>query len=354
MVTINDENETQAALAQVPASEKTIPDAFARKFSVLNAGEHAGWVFDNVDIDISPARSFMVPLLVRQRPIGAVVFEHRSPSDPSDQTESFSAAASIAAGIIAMTSESRQNTRLAENFADILGRLKTTRQKLAEAKTLEGVAEMAAGASHELNNPLAVISGRTQLLLDIETDENKLQMLKQISTRAEQVSQIVRDLMSFARPKAPAPVRINIAEIIDSAVRQTEQQYNTSQLDLKLESSGDLPVVTVDVNQVAEALKNILSNALDSYPNSNGPITISVDMPEEAGCVTIRISDSGCGMDTETLAKSAEPFFSAKPAGRKRGMGLAHARRLLNLNNAEIHIQSKPNHGTTVTIKIKN
>jgi putative nucleotidyltransferase with HDIG domain len=353
MVTLDDLNETKTILVNVPAGSEAIPAAIQKKFAVLKASETSKWIFDQLDFEMCKSSTVIVPLLVRQRAVGAIVFEHRSPADPADQIESLCTAATIAAGVIAMTGISDDHSRLAEKFADLLGLLKTTREKLAEAHTLAGVAEMAAGASHELNNPLAVISGRTQLLIDIETDENKKQMLKQIHGRADEVSQIVEELMAFARPTAPNPVTISVEEIIGSAVRQTEEEYNLRKLKLTLESPADSPNINADVAQMATAIKNIISNSLDSYPAGNGPITITIDTPKEEGFVTVRIIDTGCGMNTQTLAKATQPFFSAKPAGRKRGMGLAHARRLLDLNNAELHLQSKPEQGTTVTIKIK-
>lgn len=353
MVTLDNSSEPKTILVNVPAGIHAIPAAIQKKFDILKASETSKWIFGEIGFDMYESSTMIIPLLVRQRAIGALVFEHRSPSDPKDQIESLCTAATIAAGVIAMTGVSDDQARLAEQFADLLGQLKITREKLAEAKTLAGVAEMAAGASHELNNPLAVISGRTQLLMDIETDENKKQMLKQIHARADEVSQIVEDMMSFAMPTAPNPVNISVEEIIGSAIRQTEQEHNIRKMELTLSSAADMPVVNVDVDQVATAIKKILSNSLDSYAGGNGPIMITIDTPKEEGFVTVRISDSGCGMNAETLTKAVQPFFSAKPAGRKRGMGLAHARRLLELNNAQMHLQSKPEDGTTVTIKIK-
>ena len=353
MVTVDDSHQPAIKLVNVPATAEAIPTKIKEKFGVLKASENSKWIFDQLDFEMFKSASMTIPLLVRQRAIGAIVFEHRLPCDPTDQAENLSKAAAIAAGIIAMTSISKGHEKLSEQFADILGQLKATREKLTETRSLAGVAEMAAGASHELNNPLAVISGRTQLLMDIETDENKQQMLKQIHARADEVSHIVADLMEFARPSEPNSVTISIEEIIGLAVRQTEEQYNIRKLELNLESPADVPAVKVDIDQTATAIKNILSNALDSYPSENGPVDISVDTPKEEGFVTVRITDRGCGMDTPTLANAMQPFFSGKPAGRKRGMGLAHARRLLELNNAEIKLQSKPEKGTTVTIKFE-
>ena len=73
---------------------------------------------------------------------------------------------------------------------------------------------------------------------------------------------------------------------------------------------------------------------------------------QSEGAVTFRIIDFGCGMDGETIAKACQPFFSAKPAGRKRGMGLAHSLRLLKLNKGTLSIASEIDKGTTVTVTL--
>jgi len=352
VVTLNDSGDLKTILTNVPDGIDVLPQAIQNKFTVLEAGENSKWLLDQLDFDIKPDRAFIIPLLTGQRATGVVVFEQRLPVDPADQAESLAIAAGIAASVIAMTNNSDKHSRLAEQFADLLGQLKITRDKLAQAKTHAGIAEMAAGASHELNNPLAVISGRTQLLLDIETDENKKQMLKQINERASEVSEIVQDLMAFARPKQAFAAKIAVDELIDPAVAQAAVDYNLKNLELALEDIHQLPDVNVDANQVTTAIKNILSNSLDSYNGGNGPITISGNCLQQEDFVTIQIIDQGCGMDLDTLQKAAQPFFSSKQAGRQRGMGLAHARRLLELNNATLSLQSTPSKGTKAVINL--
>ena len=99
-------------------------------------------------------------------------------------------------------------------------------------------------------------------------------------------------------------------------------------------------------------LENHLSNALESYPGDNGPIKLSGRCEQQSGTSVFQIIDQGCGMDAETAQKGTQPFFSAKIAGRKRGMGLAHAQRLIQLNDGSLQILSKADKGTTVTIML--
>jgi len=123
-------------------------------------------------------------------------------------------------------------------------------------------------------------------------------------------------------------------------------------INVQTEIPEEVADVFVDSAQVASALANVLANSIESYEGDLGPVRISA-APEQSGdFVVLQIADLGCGMDAETLSKATQPFFSAKPAGRKRGMGLAHAVRLIELNGGKLSITSQPGQGTTVTVHL--
>jgi len=108
--------------------------------------------------------------------------------------------------------------------------------------------------------------------------------------------------------------------------------------------------VLVDSAQVVSALANIIANAIESYADTVGPVKITVEPAGEG--LRLRVSDLGRGMDEGTLKKATNPFFSAKPAGRKRGMGLACAGRLIRLNRGTLEMESRPGHGTAVSVTL--
>ena len=158
--------------------------------------------------------------------------------------------------------------------------------------------------------------------------------------------------MSFARPKEPVPKMVSVRALVDEAVRRTAKAGGLKALVAELVSIDELGEVCVDDEQIVTAVANILSNAMESYPDGKGPIRIDSGCEQPEGFAALEIVDSGCGMDANTLAKAAQPFFSARAAGRKRGMGLAHAQRLLQLNNGALHLASRLGAGTTVTIRL--
>ena len=130
----------------------------------------------------------------------------------------------------------------------------------------------------------------------------------------------------------------------------TSRKMNIESLDVNIEVAGSIESVFVDSAQIVSAIANIISNAVESYGDKPGPIEITADTAESGELVELVIKDQGCGMDTETLKKATQPFFSAKPAGRKRGMGLAYAARFIQINKGLLNIISEPGSGTTVKI----
>jgi signal transduction histidine kinase len=125
-----------------------------------------------------------------------------------------------------------------------------------------------------------------------------------------------------------------------------------SQVDAKIDAAADTPSVFVDSAQVASAISNIICNGIESYIAEAGTIAIKAAANKSSGTVSIHIIDSGKGMDAQTLDKATHPFFSARPAGRKRGMGLAHAQRLIEINHGTLSLASQPDKGTTVTVTL--
>jgi signal transduction histidine kinase len=216
--------------------------------------------------------------------------------------------------------------------------------------SLNALAEMAAGAAHELNNPLAVISGRAQLLAEAQSDQETKEILRQIYENAREASGIIEDLMSFAEPPRPRAALTNVRKMLDEAVQLTSRKTNSEDLDIEIEIAEDVGDVLADSAQIVSALANVISNAVESYSGQPGPIEITAEVVESGELVKLAIKDRGCGMDAETLKKATQPFFSAKTAGRKRGMGLAYPARFIQLNKGTLTMTSEPGNGTSVAI----
>jgi putative nucleotidyltransferase with HDIG domain len=362
-VVVESSSQCKTVILNAPAETPAIPQAVANTFAVLDAQEHTDWLFEQLDVDFDLAQTKLVPLLSIDRAVGVIVFELRYPAEAENLGEKFEAAASVAGAVLDMAFATAYQQRFAEQFARLVTSPEAVQPQIAPEAApeqaqpkitaehpLDALAEMAGGAAHELNNPLSVISGRAQLLAESEDDPEKKKMLEQIQQNTAELSAIIDDLMSFAEPPQPRSARTDVKQLLDEAIQLTALKQKAEQLDIQIDVADGVENVFVDSAQIVSALANIFSNSLESYEDGVGPVKVTAAAEESGDFVKLQISDSGCGMDAETLQKATRPFFSAKPAGRKRGMGLAHAQRIIKLNNGSLNITSQPGTGTTVTI----
>jgi putative nucleotidyltransferase with HDIG domain len=358
-VVVESLGQCKTALLNVPEDTKPIPETITKNFAVLDAHEHLDWLFEQLDVDFDRQQTMLVPLLSAGRAVGAIVFELHWPIESNLMEENFRVVTSIAGSVLDSALNRQKQEYLAECFAPLISdsaareipKPEAPQKTAAMESSIDTVAEMAAGIAHELNNPLSVVSGRAQLLAEAETNAKKKQSLIQIQDNAREASAIIEDLIGFANPLQPRPAQTNVKQIINEAIQLASQKANIENINAQVKVADDVENVFVDSAQIASAIANIICNSLESYTDKAGPITITADT-ERKELVKLRISDSGCGMDAETLRKATQPFFSAKPAGRKRGMGLAYAARFIQLNNGTLNITSRPGSGTTVTISL--
>ncbi len=355
-VVVGGDNAGKSVTVKPAADEPVIPQQIQRDFAVIDAAEVCGWLFEQLDTEFDIEQTKVAPLICRGKAIGAIVFEFHYPVATSTLKDMFQETCFIAAAALDSAFARSKQQHFAERFARLAvsaGRPATAEpahDPVEKHDYIAALAEMAAGAAHELNNPLSVISGRAQLLATDEADSEKVEALKQIKDNCRQLSGIVEDLMSFAGPAKARKTLVSTRQIIDEAMELAAMKTHSDGIDAQIELDESLNDVFVDSGQIVSSLANIITNAIESYQGHGGPVEITGE--RAGGLVQIKISDSGCGMDAETLAKARYPFFSSKPAGRKRGMGLAYAARLIELNGGSLELASEVGKGTTATITL--
>ncbi len=350
--------QSRAVILNVPSDAKPIPETIANRFAILDAQDHVDWLLEQLELESDLRQAKLVPLLSDGKAVGALVFEMHYPADAELFEENFGKSAAVAGAVLDMVLSRHKYERFAERFAQLIRgaaeqpaaplKAEVAPAEIAADASLEALAEMTAGLAHELNNPLSVISGRAQLLADAEKNQKKKLALQQIQENAREASAILEGLMSFAEPPLPKPSQTDVKQMLDEAIQLTKQKTGTEHINVQIRVAKDVKSVFVDSAQVVSALADVLSNSLESYRDTIGPIKITADAAGSR--VRLQVSDLGCGMDADTLRKATHPFFSAKPAGRKRGMGLAYTARAVQMNKGSLSIESEPGKGTTVTI----
>jgi signal transduction histidine kinase len=221
-----------------------------------------------------------------------------------------------------------------DRLADTLAELRTDFQSRVRDSRLEGLAEFAAGASHEINNPLAVIRGHAQLLLVREDDPDRRRQLEAIIRQTRRIHDLLHGTLQFARPPRPAPLPVRAAEWIADVVADHVPDAEAKGVSLDYD---ELCHGTVwgkfDPVQASQALDQLIRNAVEAAP-AGGWVRVSARW--QGGAVVISVEDSGPGPAEADLDHLFNPFFSGREAGRGRGLGLTIAWRLAQVNGGDV------------------
>ncbi len=265
-----------------------------------------------------------------------------------------------------------QQTVLTESLAAANRERGAAQQQLVRAKSLASLGEMAAGAAHEMNNPLAVVCGRAQLLAAKIHDAAMKQEASLIAQQGERLSQIITDMMEFAKPVSPRMDPLNMALVVEEAVKIAGERAHPPgspphphAATVHVECAANLPPARGDAHQIKSAVAEIIVNALQATTAAQAdaaqrrpadptrdppPVSVQVRHDSLDRQIIVQVTDQGIGMNQTVMKKAFAPFFSDKKAGRNRGMGLAKALRWVENHGGTIRLDSTPSAGTTAVV----
>lgn len=238
--------------------------------------------------------------------------------------------------------------KLRERFQLMMDTLTANQQKLIVSERRAAIGEIAAGISHELNNPIGIISGFAELLLHKKklTDED-LEHIKDIHSEAVRCKKLLGDMLDFARTPEPNFMMHNLKNIITETVKLLKNQEKYSGIRFNSACPDDDIEIEIDAVQIKQVLLNILINACDAM-NYNGKIDINLSYVD--GYSEVKISDTGPGISDEERKKIFTPFYSTKTKGV--GLGLAICRDIIEKHNGTIEVGSNTDQGSEFIIAI--
>jgi two-component system cell cycle sensor histidine kinase/response regulator CckA len=234
--------------------------------------------------------------------------------------------------------------------------------ELLQAQKMEAVGRLAGGVAHDFNNLLSVISGYASLLApELAVGSDARLKLEEIVKAAERAAGLTRQLLAFSRRQVSQPQSSDLNAVV-AEVETMLRRLIGEDVDLVKSCAPDLWPVQADRGQIEQVIMNLAVNARDAMP-SGGRLTIAtsnVDLgstavdasrPRLAGPhVALIVSDTGQGMDRETLAHMFEPFFTTKEVGKGTGLGLATVYGIVKQNGGHIEVESEPGRGSTFKV----
>jgi len=231
------------------------------------------------------------------------------------------------------------------------------KERLLHSQRLAALGELSAGIAHEINNPLAIIRQEAewmQHLLKKDTlGANEVEELRgcihQVVQEVERCTQIIRNLLDFARQREPVVQAVDVNRIVEDMTMLVEKEARNNNIAIDRRYDPELPLIDSDAPGLRQVVLNILSNACQAIGKDG---TVTIITRSGVNGVEIVIQDTGGGIPAENLRKIFVPFFSTKPPGQGTGLGLAISHGLLQQLGGGIRVTSTVGQGTTFIISL--
>jgi two-component system cell cycle sensor histidine kinase/response regulator CckA len=253
-------------------------------------------------------------------------------------------------------------TQVAEGtFADITDQ-KRLEDQLRQAQKMEAIGQLTGGVAHDFNNLLAVILGSAEFLVDdLPADDPRRADVDSILEAGQRAAALTRQLLAFSRRQIVEPRPVNLGDVVTGLEKMLHRVLGED-IEFSVRLAPDLGEVMADAGQIEQVIMNLAINARDAMPRG-GRLSIETSnvvleenaspsrLPLPAGdYVMFAVSDSGCGMDTETQERAFEPFFTTKGVGKGTGLGLPTCYGIVTQCGGHISVYSEVGEGTVFRV----
>lgn len=251
------------------------------------------------------------------------------------------------------------------NFTTDVTERKRSEEQEKHAQKLQALGDLAGGISHEINNLLVpVVTLSNALMKRLPEDDPHRQPLSLIHDAGLRARDIVAQILAFSRQEQIEREEGDIGAMLQAPLELIRSTPPPS-VELNLDVPTNVGTVIADAGQLATVLVNLVSNAIDSLEGRSGEVSVSlkvvdvapaaaeaVGLAEPGGYARLRVTDSGHGMDSETVRRIFDPFFSTKEVGRGTGLGLSIVHGIVSAHHGSIDVASTPGAGTRVDVYI--
>lgn len=226
----------------------------------------------------------------------------------------------------------RSATELQKAYAE----LRQTFEQLLQADRLTSLGELSAAVVHEIRNPLGAIKGAVEIMEDeLPPDSPRREFAGIAKREVERLDRLVKEFLRFARPAKPSVAPADLNEIARAVARLIEQQASAQSVSIETHLATDLPLVTVDSEQIKQVLLNLAINALQAM-SAGGRLLLRTAGAD--GLVTLEVEDEGGGVDPAITARVFDPFFTTKEKGI--GLGLSVAYKIASQHQGSLSVKN--------------
>ncbi len=243
-------------------------------------------------------------------------------------------------------------------FFSTIARDITERKRAEEARRqsekLAAMGELVAGVAHELNNPLAVITGHAALLGLAEAGGPRQSRAEKIARAAERCSRIVRNFLALARQYPQEREEVRLGQIVDGVVELLAYQFRVDNVEVVIDLPDDLPPLWADPHQLQQLVVNLATNAHHAVRTSPPPrrLAFTARADRSRSRMVLEVADSGPGIPPEIQERIFEPFFTTKPPGEGTGLGLSLCRGIVESHGGALRVESQPGRGATFVVEL--
>ncbi len=225
--------------------------------------------------------------------------------------------------------------------------------QLIQSEKMSAIGQLIAGIAHDLNNPLASVVGFADFLGELkDVPPGIREPLSVIREEAERASNIVKNLLGFARKQERQRRPVNLAPMLESTLALLRNQLLAYHVEARVDIEPDLPLVALDSNQMQQVLVNLINNAAQAVATTGRPGTVTVRARRLLDGVAIDVADDGPGMSRELAEQVFEPFFTTKGEGEGTGLGLSISQGIVKEHGGRITLNTRAGEGATFTIQL--
>jgi putative nucleotidyltransferase with HDIG domain len=281
--------------------------------------------------------------------ITAVLLHEPDPQSAGFTREELGAITSAWSAAVMGAARHERARRLGETLAESSRELAEMQAAMTERESMTRLGEMSAGAAHEMNNPLTIIRGRSQMLAQRLQGAADRATAQAIVEASEHLGELIESMHLLACPPEPCTEALEPASLVREGVERARRRCGSGRGARVICDEG-VGLAQGDREQVLAALTELIVNAMEAAPNEIVELRVQTDPLDDR--LVFRIVDHGRGLSRRASRHAFDPFFSEKGAGRQTGLGLARAKRLIELQGGEISLSNGPEGGCVATIAI--